>query len=156
FASDAFDPLRRPDWRWRRCIARADAGNGQAVLGRDDPWAREGLRLLAALRRCLGPAERREVTARFGGAGAAHGLYSRPSLRRWVAEARVVTGEAAAVTAPKVGLALETLTWFERLFFDVRDRLCHRDWVATLVLGDRAHAGIAAADIDLILKVFAF
>ena len=46
--------LRRPDWRWRRCIARADAGNGQAVLGRDDPWAREGLRLLAALRRCLG------------------------------------------------------------------------------------------------------
>jgi hypothetical protein len=58
--------------------------------------------------------------------------------------------------AEKCGLTAEVVTAFHNSFFDVRDRRHAEGYVLHQVIGPKAHAGLTEADVDVILKLYAY
>jgi hypothetical protein len=72
----------------------------------------------------------------------AHLLNFAPDVQlRQIAEARLLTSESISDIAKRFVTDEKAIDYFEKLFFNVRDRLHARDWIAKVILGspqDRA------------------
>jgi hypothetical protein len=149
------DPFRPPDWRWRRALWLAEEGK----CSRKEP---EDPRVLLARRFVVlwgGAASEEKKAAladRFPGVFYARELHARGQEDdRWVVEARVLADQPAEEIALRQNTTAEVISWYEALFFDVREQLHRRDWVANRVLGPAFRRGVRARDFDLLLKLYA-
>jgi hypothetical protein len=153
---DPAGPFRPVDWRWRRAVYLVE-NNRPASPRRDDAWARAAARFYRALRQCRDEAAWQGLARRLPALSQAHALYAGPpSLVKWELEARLLTPESFGQVAAKCGTTPEVVEAFEAVFFCTRDRLHVEGYIVFEVIGPKAHSGLTEADIDVILKMYAY
>lgn len=73
-----------------------------------------------------------------------------------ILEARLLTGEADKPIADEVATYPEAVAWYERLFFNVRDRLRARDWILRKAIMPAVDNSWEGNDVELSLKYFGY
>jgi hypothetical protein len=153
---DPAGPFRPVDWQWRRVVYLVENGR-PASPRRDDGWTRAAARFYRALRQCRDEAARQGLARRLPGFFQAHALYAGPpSLVKWELEARLLTPESFGQVAEKCAIKLEAVEAYESLYFCVRDRLHIEGYILHEAIGPRQYAGLTEADVDVILKMYAY
>lgn len=133
------DPFRRPDWRFNRVIAMCDR---VPVPGRctprDDEYVRRGRAFLLRYR-AFDEYRRQELWAEDEDLYAAFAVYRAKADatdrgQAFTLEARILAGGSDEEIAPFYPFGPRAVDYYEKLFFNVRDRLTQRDWITTQVL----------------------
>ena len=70
-------------------------------------------------------------------------------------EARLLADDHGANIARRVNTEVEIIEAYERLFFNVRERLGNRGYLMHCVLGPAVHLGFQSNEYDLVWKLFA-
>jgi hypothetical protein len=145
--------MRPPDWCWRRAVYLHD--RGQPVLeGFDSALVEVAVRLVSQLvstRSKAGQVEPRRPASRLA---RAHAIYAGlPPQKRSILEAWVLTGLPAKEIAARCGLEKQVVLIYQKVFFDVRDRLGARGYITHNVLDLWPRP---AATLDNVLKRFGF
>jgi hypothetical protein len=150
------DNIFRPvNWRWLRAAFLVDGG-GPLSPGRDDGPVQEAMRYLRAWRGCRAEEELQRLARDMPDLHGAHQLHLARSFRTWEAQARLLTEESFETIASKCGSDPRVIETFHDTFFHVRDRLHVEGYIIFQVIGPKAHRGLTEADIDVILKMYAY
>ena len=88
----------------------------------------------------------------------AHTFYSDNSKtsHRWELEARLLAKESYSSIAQKMSLDIETINTYEKIFFNVSDRLENVSWIIHSVVGRSIHVGLTERDFDLLWKMYGY
>ncbi len=151
---DLLAPDRKPDWRYRRVLAWIGSGRMRRNAGHDHyvRLMREWL-----VRRHLAGSEgaRRRLEADFAGPAGAMWIHEKADpMSRLRVECRILAGESDAEIGAKEGVPPESVLWYEKLFFHVRDRIEASDWIVHQVL--EAQSGGFFPTDEQALKAFAY
>ncbi len=77
-------------------------------------------------------------------------------LVRYEIEARLLASETSERISHRFGVDAAIVTWYEKLFFNVLDRLDDRGYIAQRVMGESLHAGLTERDHDLLWKLYGY
>lgn len=83
----------------------------------------------------------------------AHQLYHDDSPTRWAMEAYLLSRETDAQIGFLLGCPPEVVEAYEALFFDVRSKLQHPDYIINVVIGPQIHQGLGSRDIGALWKL---
>jgi len=166
------NPLQRPDWRWQRVLELCSGVYPKRCSWRDDDFIRGTRQFILKRSHHLTENEAKRLysnhlplTAAWfiraaANSGMSHIIYK--------IEARLLARQTNEEIADAVGTQPDVIEWYHALWFDVRPRLQHRDWVQDIVLapavmrqyGEGSWAGVswglAAPFYDATLKLFAY
>ena len=132
-AQQRYSVCRSPSWRWKR--ARAIVEQGLTCTARtDDLTTRRVVEHLRACGLSLGGSQTQGGVPADAVLHAAHRLYEAEGLVRFIVRARLLARQSPAEVARLTSLETAVIETFEAIFFEVRDHLDARDWVATQVL----------------------
>lgn len=160
------DPYRRPRWRYDRVAQLVQNRRTRtATAGRDDEYITEAYQFLRSWRRLQRSSRASSHEARVAYLYPRHPLlylayeaFQRPldDRSRTELEARLLAGEADAQIETKTGFPAGMVDWYEKLFFNVRDRLHQRRYIARYVIEPLVDTGLANMTFDLSAKYFAY
>jgi hypothetical protein len=151
---------RFPHWRWARAC-EIDAGGHKTTKQLDGPdgfmWIRRALR---TKRRIARAGDRQDALyaamLRDKDMFWAHSIWAEDKNQmRWALEARVLAGESNEDIAEKIGSEPEIVNAFVNVFYDVRGKLRHQDYVQGVILGDAVTRGLSERHYDLLWKMIA-
>lgn len=149
------DPFRPVDWRFKRAQWLQEAGR-YARRDRDDDYVLLCKRFLAAKQRCKDDLDDEALARKMPGVWYAFKVYGRDDADdRATFEARILADQSPEEIARRQDTTTEVVRWYEKLFFDVRNKLASRDYVCNRVLGPAAHRGVRESDYGLLLKLYA-
>lgn len=150
-----YNPHRAPDWRYNRALEVASSRK-RASRRVDDAATFQAIRFLRAYRQLTDDREREYLFQHDMGLYYAHAIYteSEEPDTRFVVEARLLAGQTDEEIAQLVSTLPATIEWYHRLFFDVRERLSHRDYIVNTVLKDSLRRG--AGSYDFSTKLFGY
>jgi len=146
--------LRPVTWRWQRAQLLYEFGKTPAARW-DDEHVGIALRHLRA--RTDRPGVQAEpLPAAVGDAiQQAFETWEPNGTPRWTLEAWLLTGKPMKFIAKKLSLPVETVTWYERLFFDTRDRLQTKSFITHAAIGREIHLP-TPQDVGAIWRLFAY
>jgi hypothetical protein len=155
------NPRRAPHWRWLRAV-QIDGGGRRASRAIDGPdgfiWIRRAVRLKrhfdAAGNR---PEALYALIERDSDAFWAHSMWiEEKAPTRWAIEARVLAGETNEEIADRLGTSPEVIDAYVNLFFDVRGKMRHMDYVVNVIMADAVSRGLQERHYDLLWKLLGF
>jgi hypothetical protein len=125
--------FRSSDWRWQRAQAIVDQDLICSERTDDVPtlWAVEYLR---AEKRPASGTQPPGVVPTVGSLHAARRLYEARGLVRFIVQARLLARQSPCEVARLTFFEPAIIETFESIFFDVREHLDARDWVANQIL----------------------
>jgi hypothetical protein len=106
--------------------------------------------------------KRQQLHREVSHVGQAHSLYSSDVEQRQILEARLLTSETFDEIAERFAADAQTIDYYERLFFNVRDRMDAPDWLITIIRGtteDRAPSRdgvMTSAQRGFVYRLFAY
>jgi len=127
-------PTRPPNWQWCRVCELIDTG-GYATVQYDGSLVCKLVRHLRKLNRLCAEWGVRRFVMREPDVYLALKLAQEAGLRPLEIKGRVLARQTDASIARHLGLPARVVTLFVELYFDVRDRLHARSWIATQVAG---------------------
>lgn len=150
-------PLRPPDWRWLKVKAYTRADRELSRF-KNDRYVFEAHRFNEQLEESAQPWQLEELCDQFESLFFAHSFYSTEGREssRWELEARLLAREDYASIATKLSCTVETIDIYEKLFFNVSDRLESVGWVINSVIGRSIHTGLHERDFDLLWKLYGY
>jgi hypothetical protein len=150
------NPWRPADWRWQRARKIA-AGELRLSSRMDDKHVRRALRLARDVVDETTPAGQDAVANADPSLYWAYVLHrqSSPACRAEI-EARIIAGEIEDELLRRVGVSHEVLQTYERVFFDVRDRLCTPAYVLNIIIGEAMHKGLSEKDYPTLWKFYGY
>lgn len=160
---DLYDPLRSPSWRSERVeeILKDRGRLPSRMLDDEEIWRL--YRFLSALQGTRTERERREVYLSDPEIWMARRLrFDYIAGGRALIEARILAGQSDEEIAKKSGTLAGAVRLFERLYFNVRDRLDARDWILRCILGPEIdvhldEAGhVTAAQLDAVYRLLGY
>jgi hypothetical protein len=131
----SINPCRRPQWRSERVLLLVDRRLRPSPR-RDDHYVRAYHRFLLSYLAAGDEKTRSLVTLGSAHLYEAHWLHHDPDLvTRDVLQARLLTGASYEEIAKRMDTEAPVIEYFERLFFNVQDRLEASTWIAKAALG---------------------
>lgn len=133
-----YNPFRAPSWRHQRVVSLFD----QRPVGRpsrrgDDRYVRAYYRFYPRWRRAGTERQRQQLFASQPGLFFAVLFHTHPDVEwRKILEARLLAGCSDEDIAKEYATLPAAIDWYEKLFFNVRDRLESHDWIVKTILGD--------------------
>jgi hypothetical protein len=132
-----FNPFRSPEWRFERVLQLCDRTPSPGrCTRRDDATIRTARNFLLRWRQ-RGSSERSDLFVENPGLYYAYEIHEKvqddPDAALLL-QARILAGMDDATIAQETATLPATVAWYESLFFQVRDRLQHRDWITKHVL----------------------
>jgi hypothetical protein len=148
----ADNALRVSNWRWARAelLSRPDCPRMRSMLA--DPLVSEARDYLLAQKDPQ--VQPHDIPRRWPELHAAADIYERADDVRWVLEALIVADVDPARIAEQMPVTEATVRMYERVFFDVRDRLKLRWFLATTLVG--AVNGKTYVTRDKMMKMLAY
>lgn len=134
---ERFNPFRRPDWRYERVLQLVDRYPTPGRSSRrDDEFVRLARTFVLNYRN--GSTEtRNRLQYKNPGLFFAHMIYEQADDDFEVAymiEARLLARQTSLRIAEEAHTLPDAIDWYERLFFNIRDRIRSHDWVLKHVL----------------------
>lgn len=153
---EQFNPQRQPNWRALRAQALVESGSQHLYRCTEDQYTARYFRFLLRYDRYpAGSSQRMRLFRDEPGLYYAHELYARSDEEtRGMIEARILARETDEFIAQRLGTQAETVTWYELLFFNVRDRMDNRDWIWKTIMNSADRSG-SAHKVDVPLKMIA-
>lgn len=160
-----YNPMRPAAWRQERVLELMEhmPNPKKPHRRRDDRYVREYYRFL---RKYAAQTTESERVAMFDANPSlyyAHSIHFHPDKEwRSVAQGFLLTGDTLESCAAALDTLPEALDWYERLFFNVRDRLEAEAWVAKTVLGSSAYraanreGSVTENQQDILFKLFGY
>jgi|JI10StandDraft_1071094.scaffolds.fasta_scaffold46649_2 hypothetical protein len=140
-----------PAWRWDRVLALCErTPTPGRCTKRDDFFVRQSRQFLLRWRAAEPNTYRREELF-WGNEGLyfAHEIHERSNDEPEVAltlQARILARQTSAEISKACGLPVEAVDWYESMFFCVRDRIDHRDWITKQVLVPATMRNVSVSD----------
>jgi hypothetical protein len=132
-ARQRYSVCRSPAWRWQR--ARAIVEQHLTCTARtDDALTRRAVDYRRACELPLSGSPTQGGVPADAVLHAAHRLYEAGGLVRFIVQARLLARQSPCDVARLTSLETAVIETFEAIFFEVRDHLDARDWVANQVL----------------------
>jgi hypothetical protein len=159
------NPFRRPMWRAERVFAMLEHRPRPLRPRRcDDTYVRA---YRCFLKHCLAAgddtAERLRLHPAMRNVDQAHRLrFDADEERREILQARLLTVETFTEIAARFATEAPVIDCFEKLFFNVRDRLTNKDWIAKIIKGPPENrvpsrdGVLTAAQRGFVYRLFAF
>lgn len=134
---ERFNVFRKPDWRFAKVLKMCDRYPAPGRCSRrDDEFVKKARKFVLGWR-AREPEERRELYSDNPGLYYAYEIYEKaeddPEPNHFL-QARLLAQQTHEEIADALGTLPATVEWYEKLFFNVSDRLKHRDWVTKHVL----------------------
>lgn len=150
------DPLRSPDWRWKRAQWLRST-NKYARKGREDDATILIKRYQAAKAACANDLALENLMRKMPGLFHAEQLHEREDLDlHWELEARLLAREPFDSIAHKLGVNVEVVFWYERAFYNVIEKIDNRSYIGTVAMGRSVHKGLFERDYDLLWKMLGY
>lgn len=156
---EQFSPLRDPSWRQKRVLKLVE--HQPRPIGpdklRDDDFVRTYRKFLLRWRKGSDRL-RNKLFREDPGLFYAHRLKHHPDLDwRAILEARILARETDESIAVLLGTIPSMVDWYEKLFFNVRDRLHSRDYIVKTLMGKQlSYTGTYDGEIDDQQRHFAY
>jgi hypothetical protein len=151
---ESHNPLRALDWRSNRASGLLQRG-ARIYKKIDDEDT-------AALVACLKSEQLQSETAKrrhqrkWEPLLAAREIHGQDGPDRWQMKARLLTGQDDEAIGRCCDLDPQTVHWYEALFFNVRDRLEARDWIALGPLKAAVLHGLKPGDHETLWMLFGY
>ena len=159
----ASNPMRRPDWKWLRALDWVRSGNSidAAPRSRDDGeegvrWIRAAADFYRAWSACRSERDQARLAQTMPAIYWARRLYHDDSPTRWAMEAYLLCRETDAQIGFLLGCPPEVVEAFEAVFFDVRSKLQHPDYIINVAIGPQIHQGVGSRDIGALWKLLGY
>lgn len=156
------NPFRPVNWRWEYArIMREKHSRTVAKASRYDRDVLDAHKFQIALNKCCDDIGRWELMDKYPDIYAAYLIFSRGAAEdkhplRYVIEARILAGQEPKEIADVAGVKTEVIRYYSNIFFDVKDKLNHSDYIMTCVIGPSVYAGLTDRDYDLLWKLFGY
>ena len=139
-------PHRKLNWRQLRAQELLNAPGEPNKPGRhDDKYIRKYLRFLYEFSRTA-PDDVVTLFAKFPEMLFAHEVHDGDAWTRAIIEARILAGQDDDAIAKNFGTLAGSICSYEKVFFNVRDRLDMRDYVVSLILREARTASSIQSD----------
>lgn len=159
-------PYRPVNWRWLRARELRAAG-AKPLRRSDDNLIATALRFQIDLAGCRNPADRRRLFDRSRQVYLAYELYDedefavagrpgRAHPARYEIEARLLARQPRHEIADRLAVPEGAIVYYERLFFNVSDRLRNVGYVIHSVIGPAVHRGLSDREFDVLWKLFGY
>jgi hypothetical protein len=146
-------PYRRVDWRWEQArLLFEDSINPSKR--KHDPGVRLANAFQAALRRCHRRGDDLKLALRMPEAHGAWSLQNGNPHQRWEVEARLLARQSDDEIAEKLLLDAAIVATFASLFFDVRNHLGNKSYIARETI--KLHPMPKEPDLGLYWKFMAY
>jgi len=131
------DRYQGPEWRWDRATGIV-GGRYELSRSKDDSSVHRVVKMLRILRN--GSGDKEGAMRRCPAEYEAYLIHTRREERgaRWMLRAGILARRTPEALGEYLGLDPATVTAYEKLFFDVRDKLDHSEYIATQVFEVRA------------------
>jgi hypothetical protein len=155
------DPQRAPHWRWLRAV-QIDGGGKRAGRKRDGAegftWIRRAVQLKRHYERAgNNPDALYALHARDRELFWAHSMWLEDKTpTRWSIEARVLAGETDEQIADRLGTDPGVVNAYVNVFFDVRGKLKHTDYVVNVIMAEAVTRGLQERQYDLLWKLMGY
>lgn len=128
------DPFEYPDWRWSR--VKSLITDGKAPTAQDDKYVHRGYRFAKAVEDCDGSdTARYSISLEHKDMARAVGLFNNLSNRKYYLEALILCQDVGEnEIAEYLGLTPNTVRYYFKLFFDVRNYLSNPGYVCSRIL----------------------
>ena len=144
------------DWRWER----AKWLNNQALRCRkhDDEFVRLARKFIGKLSNDLTDADLETIAVKFPGIFWAWHWHDHDpkSPMRWAIEAYLCAGATCDQIAQRLGVSPEVILLYERLFFNVRDKLQYTSYMIAHAMRGAVERGLSDRPADLLWKLFGY
>lgn len=159
-------PYRPADWRWQKACYLKNK-KSLASKRKDDKWIAEALRFKIALDACKTQKDLEELTRTWYYMYLAYEIYDesdegdipkgRPHPTRYEIEARILAEESFASIGWKTHVAEGAIEIYEKLFFNVLDRIDSESYICNQIIGSEAlQKGLGDRDYDKIWKLYGY
>ena len=139
------DPFLLPNWRQERVLRIISSATPGRVKRWDDEWILDYRKFFVTYRKSA--SAREELLHTQPGLYFAQQIHERaqqiPEMAL-ILQARLLTGASDEEIAHQIKTVPETVQWYERIFFNVRDFLEHTDWITRSVLLPASDRFVAA------------
>jgi hypothetical protein len=155
------NPRRAPHWRWLRAM-QIDGGGPRASRKRDGEDGFTWIRRAVRLKRHYAQAGNRTealyaLMFRDNDLFWAHSIWADDKEpTRWGIEARVLAGETDEEIAEKVGTEPAVINSYINVFFDVRGKMRHTDYMINVVMANAVTRGLQERHYDLLWKLLGY
>lgn len=160
-----FNPFRDPQWRYERCLKLVEHQPRPlpASPKQDDEFVRRYRKFLLRFLRTEDEDTRAALFPQDPEVFYAHLIHHHPD-REWrsITQARLLTGDEPETIASYAGTLPEAINLYEKLFFNVQDRLLNKDWIVKTVLGTASQRASNRYDTmtdhqrDMLYKLFGY
>jgi hypothetical protein len=151
--------LRAPDWRWKRATHCREKRK-RLKPADSDSFLVEALRFSNEYfaRRESDTFDELDIYEDYPLMHQAYTLYSKDGASdlRWEVEARLLSGQTDEEIAKLTSASPEVIDLYEKVFFNVRDRLDSSSYIIQVVMGRSIHQGVSDRDYDLIWKMYGY
>jgi len=157
----AGNPFRPADWRWQRAKEIVD-GDGPATTRRRDEvvgykWINRAVNFIRAYDECEQDSERAILAEQRPDIFWAHWAWvSTTSPQKDSIEAHILAREEDHEIAWRCGTKPDVITAYEALFFNVRDKLQHKQYILHCVMGEAVQRGLSEREYDLLWKMYGY
>jgi hypothetical protein len=147
------DPFRPVNWREERVIGliEAEGGPKRASKKFDDKYVRQYRNFLFRWRTKTSPEEKQLMFPKYPE------LYHAQRIRenddqefQAVMQARILSGASNVEIAEAQSTAPAVVRWYEKMFFDVRERLSSRDYIRNVVLIPAIRESVSFDDREIL------
>ena len=157
------NPFRAVRWRYERVMQLLEDADARPVPHRDDKYVTGAFRFLREWNAVNeGSAEeieedRIKLFPKNPGFYYAYELANHVDEDlKHVIEARILARQDNVEIAERAGVTPDTVEWYERMFFNVRDRLENRDYISKQVIGPTVGAGLPNLTTEMTAKFFGY
>lgn len=157
----AESPFRPVDWRWSVAkLIRSDTRIASLLQGRHDEWTKKARKFQQAHEAARDDYDRLLLVRRWPSLLEAFNLkfeedYSR-RLLRYEVEARLLAAETEDRISERTRVSPAAVSWYEKLFFNVSDRLDSPGYISHVVIGEKLQSGLTDGDHDVLWKMFGY
>jgi hypothetical protein len=155
------NPFRPANWRFERARIMRETKTRGRGRRTDDQWVHRAYKFQSGLAKCKDDVDRYELMEEFPDLYGAYLIYQRGENEdrhpmRYAVEARLLAGQNNYDIAGRLGVESGLIEAYEKIFFNVREKLNNPDYIMTCVLGPSIHAGLSDRDYDLLWKLFGY
>lgn len=154
------NPFRGTAWRWEQ--ARLMREKKVRIAAKTaDKHVLQAYKFQIALEKCKDDVDRWTLMEQYADLYSAYLIHRRGDDEdrhpmRFAIEARLLSGQQDREIAELLGISVSAVELYERLFFNVKEKLKHTDYVMTCVIGPSVHAGLSDRDYDLLWKLYGY
>ncbi len=156
------NPFRPVNWRWEHArILRENNYRATSHAFKQDSYTNKAYMFQVDLNKCTDDLARWELMTRKPGIYGAYMLYKRGIEEdrhplRYALEARLLSAQGHESIAKALGITQEVVELYEKIFFNVAEKLDNTDYILNCVIGPSIYAGLNDRDYDLLWKLFGY